>query len=55
MYLGERLADGKKVAVKAFSKENLKAEARGMEALYNEIQILRNLKHKNLLQLFEVF
>lgn len=49
------MIDGTEVAVKAFPKETLMVDPKGMEALSNEINVMRLLDHRNILQLLEVF
>lgn len=44
-----------KRAVKVLEKERLKSMKNGKESVFNELKILRSLKHKNLMRLFEVF
>ncbi len=55
VYEAERLSDNKTVAVKAFSKENQYSAEKGKESLENEIQIMRNIDHTNLIKLEAVF
>ena len=43
--------DQKKYAVKAFSKECLESEEKGKELLINEINVMKNLNHKNLMKM----
>ena len=45
VYLATRAFDGKKVAVKAFSKELLYGQERGKESIINEIKLLRQFDH----------
>jgi len=40
--------------VKAFSKEYLLNQNKGRESLINEIQIMKGLHHKNIMNLIEV-
>jgi serine/threonine protein kinase len=51
----ERLADKKKFAVKAFSKNALYNSKNGKESLINEIKIMRKLNHRNLIHLENVY
>lgn len=55
VYLAEKTEDGKSYAVKAFSKEAAYSEEKGKECLIKEIEIMRSLRHKNCMRLFEVF
>ena len=55
VYLAEKLEDGKSYAVKAFSKEAAYSEDKGKECLIKEIEVMRNLNHKNCMKLYEVF
>jgi len=43
VYEVERFSDGKKFAVKAFSKQTCFAANRGKESLINELQVMREL------------
>jgi serine/threonine protein kinase len=43
------------VAVKAFSKSVAYAEENGKEAIVNEITLMRQLNHKNIMKLYEVY
>lgn len=43
------------VAVKAFSKSVAYAEENGKEAIVNEITLMRQLNHKNIMKLHEVY
>lgn len=43
-----------KLAVKAFSKENLLSQPKGRASLINEISIMRQLTHHNIMRLEEV-
>jgi serine/threonine protein kinase len=54
----ERLTDGKKFAVKAFSKQNCFSTNRGKESLINELSVMRQLSttpHPHILQLEGVY
>jgi len=55
-YLVESKTDGERYAVKAFTKERLYDffNSNPKPALINEISILRNLDHENIVKLFEV-
>lgn len=55
VYLAERLEDKKMMAVKAFSKEALREDEKGMAPLINEINIIRQLNHSNIMHLYEVY
>lgn len=54
VYLANRLSDSKEFAVKAFSKESLEKQNNGKASIRNEIEILTDLDHPNVLRLFEV-
>ena len=55
VYLVENMETGKKSAVKAFRKKYLlENQNNSREAIKNEIQILRRLKHKHIMNLEEV-
>ncbi len=54
----ERIPDGKKFAVKAFSKQSCFSASRGKDSLANELAVMRELSlepQKNLLQLEGVY
>lgn len=55
VYLAERLEDKKLVAVKAFSKESTFSQEKGKESLLNEMNLMRQLDHKNIMKLHGVF
>lgn len=54
VYLGKSLVDGEHYAIKAFKKEEMKAQKRGRAAVKNEVDVLQNLRHPNLMRMFEV-
>ena len=43
------------MAIKAFSKSAVYAEENGKEGLINEIQLMRELNHPNIMKLYEVY
>jgi len=51
VYLAEKIENGRNYAVKAFSKEAAYSEDKGKECLIKEIEIMRNLNHKNCMKL----
>jgi serine/threonine protein kinase len=55
VYYAERIEDGREVAVKAFSKSVAYAEENGKEAIMNEITLMRQLNHRNIMKLHEVY
>lgn len=58
VYEVERLTDGRRFAVKAFSKQSCFQGKNGRESLINELSIMRSLSgenHSNLLHLEGVF
>ena len=55
VYLAERLEDDLMFAVKAFSKQVAYSQEKGQEALITEISLMRELDHKNIMKLHEVF
>lgn len=55
VYLVVSRENGDKFAAKIFQKESLKQEKDGIEALQNEISIMRALDNTNLLTVHEVF
>jgi hypothetical protein len=54
VYLVQNSTTKEQFAVKAFNKETLLAQAKGRESLMNEIQIMRQLDHENIMRLEEV-
>ncbi len=54
VYLVEDNKNKNQFAVKAFSKEYLLNQSTGKESLINEIEIMQNLNHKNVMKLWEV-
>ncbi|CAD8211501.1 unnamed protein product [Paramecium octaurelia] len=54
VYLAERVEDGQQMAIKAFSKGVAYAEENGKEGLMNEIKLMRQLDHPNIIKLHEV-
>lgn len=54
VYLATEKATNNKYAVKGFNKHYLESETKGKLSLWNEISILREMKHPNLLKLYEV-
>lgn len=52
--MAERQSDGQRVAVKAFSKEYLESQPKGKIGLVNELEILRNLDHQNIIEFYEI-
>lgn len=56
--LSKRISDGAEFAVKTFEKKNIlasKSANRTKTGLINEINIMRNVSHPNIIQLFEVY
>ena len=51
VYLAERLRDRKMVAVKAFSKEKQFSGDKGRESLENEVKLMRQVNHSNVMKL----
>ena len=54
VYLVEDTKSGIKYAVKAFSKEYLQSQIKGKESLMNEISIMKELNHENIMKLEEI-
>jgi len=54
VYMVENKETKKKFAVKAFSKEHICGQNKGKEALMNEIEIMKQLKHPNIMKLEEL-
>lgn len=55
VYLSQNLLTNKLYAIKAFQKESIKVQNKGMLSLQNEIQVMRMLNNKNVIKLEEVF
>ncbi|CAD8127847.1 unnamed protein product [Paramecium sonneborni] len=55
VYLAERVEDKEQMAIKAFSKSLAYAEENGKEGLINEIKLMRQVDHPNILKLYEVY
>ncbi|CAK69345.1 unnamed protein product (macronuclear) [Paramecium tetraurelia] len=53
VYMAERIEDGEEMAIKAFAKQAAYAEENGKEAILNELAIMRKLRNKHLMRLFE--
>lgn len=53
--MAERIEDGQKVAVKAFSKQAAYSEEHGKEAIVNELTIMRKLNHYHLMKMHEIY
>lgn len=54
VYLAKNLVDQSLCAVKAFKKDKLKKQTRGRAAIRNEVDVLQNLDHPNIMKLIEV-
>ncbi len=54
VYLVEDYKTKVQFAVKAFSKEYLLNQSKGKQSLVNEILIMKNLDHKNIMRLEEI-
>jgi serine/threonine protein kinase len=52
--MAKQIEDGQLYAVKAFSKEFLLGQPKGRESIMNELDILIDLDHKNVIKVFEV-
>ena len=55
VYLCCNKKTNEKVAVKAFSKKQIRKEHNGIEILINEIKISRSLNHSNIMKFIELF
>jgi len=57
VYLVESKTNGKSFAVKAFTKESMAVsnKANAKPSMLNEIEIMRNLDHENIIKLYEVY
>lgn len=54
VYLARNLVDNQLYAVKAFRKVTLKKQTRGRAAVRNEVDVLQNISHPNIMKLIEV-
>ncbi len=54
VYLVENKTSKEKFAVKAFSKDYLLDQKKGKESLMNEISIMKEVQHDNIMRLYEV-
>jgi len=54
VYLAKNKINKKLYAVKAFKKDNLKKQNRGRAAIKNEVEVLQQLDHPNIMKLEEV-
>lgn len=54
VYLVQNKENGRRYAVKAFSKEYLKSQNKGKESLINEIEVMQKLNHDFVMNLEEV-
>lgn len=54
VYLVEDKETNEKFAVKAFSKEYLLSQSKGKESLVNEIEVMKDLVHENIMNLNEI-
>lgn len=54
VYLASNLEDKDLYAIKAFSKESLAKQSKGKAAIRNEIEVLAELNHSNLMRMSEV-
>jgi calcium/calmodulin-dependent protein kinase I len=54
VYLATNLENNQLYAIKAFSKESLSKQSKGKAAIRNEIEILCELNHSNLMHISEV-
>lgn len=54
VYLAKNTETSALFAVKAFKKENLNAQSKGRSAVRNEVDVLQQLDHPNIMKLLEV-
>ena len=52
--LGTHIPTGEKVAIKILNKEHLFDESNDIQKIKKEINILKRIKHKNIIQLYEI-
>ncbi|CAD8064444.1 unnamed protein product [Paramecium sonneborni] len=55
VYLAQKIEDGKKMAIKAFSKQAAFEEENGKQAIVNELKIMRQLNNSHIMQMYEVY
>lgn len=55
VYLGTRLTNEKKYAIKTINKKGLLSDIKNIECLLKEIELMRLLKHPNIVKLYEVY
>ena len=54
VYLARNTENNNLYAVKAFKKENLNTQTRGRASVRNEVDVLQQVNHQNIMQLLEV-
>eukprot|EP00828_Plagiopyla_frontata_P025011 TRINITY_DN3194_c0_g1_i1.p1 TRINITY_DN3194_c0_g1~~TRINITY_DN3194_c0_g1_i1.p1 ORF type:complete len:545 (+),score=79.63 TRINITY_DN3194_c0_g1_i1:2-1636(+) len=55
VYLAKKKENDNLFAIKAFSKNTILEQKKGLKSLANEVSIMRQLQHKNVLKLYEMF
>ena len=55
MFLVKKLADNNIYAVKGFHKKTAYAMPNGKEVVHNEIQVMREVQHPNIMRLYGVY
>ena len=53
--MAERKADNKNVAIKTICKSNLLKNDKKLLTMYNEVTILRQIDHPNVIKLYDVY
>ncbi|CAK68809.1 unnamed protein product (macronuclear) [Paramecium tetraurelia] len=55
VYMAQNIENEKNMAIKVFSKQVAYAEEQGKKAILNELQIMRQLNHTHIMQMYEVY
>lgn len=55
VHLGQRKSDNESFAIKTIAKTKIFENPRNIQSLYKEINVLRKINHRNVIELFEVY
>ena len=55
VYLANNLQDDNQYAIKAFQKDIIETQSKGITSLENEIKIMRKLDNNNVIKLHEIY